>query len=308
MLRRVETGAGAARIERGGRAVELTKLDRVLWPETGETKGDLVDYYRAVAPVFLPHVRSRPLTIRRHFTVPRGPFVWEKDAPRELPAWVARCPQPARSRGGEPVDYAVVDDELALLWFVEYGCIDFHVWSSRCDRPERPDYVVFDLDPAGVPFADVVRAALLVRDALQALELESVVRTTGGEGLHVLVPLARRHSHEEARQFARIISRALARAHPELVTVERVAARRHGVYVDAKMNGHGQQLVAPYSVRPVSGAPVATPLRWQELDERLDPSRFTMQVVRERVEREGDVHAALRRGRQRLDVALARLA
>ncbi len=292
---------------RGGRAVELTKLDRVLWPETGETKADLVEYYRAVAPVVLAHLRGRPLTIRRHFTVPRGPFVWEKDAPPELPGWVRRCPQPARSRGGELVNYAVVDDELALLWFVEYGCIDFHVWSSRCDRPERPDYVVFDLDPAGVSFADVVQAALLVRDALEALELESVVRTTGGDGLHVLVPLGRRHSHEEAREFARVVSRALARAQPALVTVERVAGRRHGVYVDAKMNGHGQQLVAPYSVRPLIGAPVATPLRWEELDASLDPKRFTMRVVAERAARDGDVHAPLLRGRQRLDVALARV-
>ena len=308
MLRLVHGAGGVARASRGRRVVELTRLERVLWPETRTTKADLVAYYRRIAAVLLPHVRDRPLTIRRHFTVPRGPFVWEKDAPAEMPDWIPTCPQPAKSRGGELVRYALVQDELALLWLLEYGCIDLHVWSSRCDRPERPDYAIFDLDPAGVAFPDVVHAALLVRDALEALELESVVRTTGGDGLHVLVPIARRHTHEQAREFASIVSRALARAHPGLVTVERVRERRRGVYVDAKMNGHGQQLVAPYSVRPLPGAPVATPLRWEELGDELDPSTLTMDAVAERVARAGDLHAPLLHGRQRLNRALARLA
>jgi bifunctional non-homologous end joining protein LigD len=289
--------------------VELSHLDRVFWPEAGLRKRDLVDYYRALAPVLLPHLRGRPFTIKRHYTVPRGPFEWVKDAPPELPAWIRVCPQPAKSRGGELVRYPLVQSETALLWMVDYGAIDLHVWSSRCDRPERPDYVLFDLDPAqGVGFPEVVAAALLVRAALDALSLESVVRTTGGEGLHVLVPIARRHTHEQARRFAGVVARAVARSAPDLVTTEARPDRRRGVYVDVKMNGHGQQVVCGYSVRPLPGAPVATPLRWEELEDDLDPADFTLLTVPARVASLGDLHEPLLHGRQRLDRAVERVA
>jgi bifunctional non-homologous end joining protein LigD len=295
-------------IRRGRRRLRLTHLDRVFWPEEGLTKGDLLDYYREVAPVLLPHLRNRPFTIKRHFTVPRGPFEWVKDAPPELPEWVKTCPQPARSRGGASVHYPLVNDELSLLAVVEYGAVDLHVWPSRCDRPERPDYVIFDLDPSGgAGVAEAARAALLVRGATRAMGLDSVVRTSGAAGLHVLVPIERRHRHDEARAFARVVAAALARTSPDLVTLERVKARRRGVYVDAKMNGHGQQFVASYSVRPLPGAPVAAPLRWEELTADLDPGEFTIDVVLDRVHEYGDLHERLLRGRQRLDRALGRV-
>ena len=272
------------------------------------TKADLVGYYRAVAGALLPHLRDRPLTMRRHYTVPRGPFAWVKDAPSEMPGWIPVCAQPAKSRGGAVVRYPLVQDELALLWMLEFGCIDLHVWTSRCDRPERPDYVLFDLDPSGARFADVVRAAHLLREALGALALDCHVRTTGGDGLHVVVPLARRHSHAEARAFADVVGGALVRASGGLVTLERRKEQRPvGVFVDTKMNGHGQQIAAVYSVRPHHGAPVATPLRWDELTEELDPARFTMDVVAERVARLGDLAEPLLRGGQRLHRALARV-
>ena len=295
-------------IRRGRRRLRLTHLDRVFWPEEGLTKGDLLDYYREVAPVLLPHLRNRPFTIKRHFTVPRGPFEWVKDAPPELPEWVKTCPQPARSRGGASVHYPLVNDELSLLAVVDYGAVDLHVWPSRCDRPDRPDYVIFDLDPSrGAGVAEAVRAALLVRGATRAMGLDSVVRTSGAAGLHVLVPIERRHTHDEARAFARVVAAALARTSPDLVTLERVKARRRGVYVDAKMNGHGQQFVASYSVRPLPGAPVAAPLRWEELTADLDPAEFTTDVVLDRAHEYGDLHERLLRGGQRLDRALGRV-
>jgi bifunctional non-homologous end joining protein LigD len=288
--------------------VAFTHLDRILWPESGLRKRDLVDYYRAVAPTLVPHLRGRPFTIKRHYTVPRGPFEWIKDAPPELPAWIKVCPQPAKSRPrGDLVRYPLVNTEAALLWMIEYGAVDLHVWSSRCDRPERADFVLFDLDPAaGAGFGETVRAALLVRAALDALGLDSVVRTTGGTGLHVLVPIARVHTHEETRRFARLVGAAVARAEPGLVTLEPRRERRSGVYVDTKMNGHGQQIVCAYSVRPLPAAPVATPLRWEEVREELDARDFTLQTVPARVARLGDLHEPLLRGRQRLDRALAR--
>ena len=152
-------------LRRGRRVVRLTALERLWWPKEGIRKADVVAYYRAVSPALLPHLRDRPFTMKQHFTGPRSPFRWVKDAPPAMPGWIPVSPQPARSRGGAPVRYPLVNDELALLWMLELGCVDLHVWTSRVDRPDRPDFVLFDLDPAGVPFDDVARAALLLRDA-----------------------------------------------------------------------------------------------------------------------------------------------
>ncbi|HEV3407185.1 MAG TPA: hypothetical protein VG079_00730 [Gaiellaceae bacterium] len=296
-------------LRRDGRTVRLSRLDMLFWPEEGIRKGDLLDYYARIAPVLLPHLRERPFTLKRHYNGPRSPFEWIKDAPAEMPDWIPVAPLPAKSRGGELVHYPLVNDDLALLWMIDFGCVDLHVWTSRADRPERPDYVLFDLDPAGVRFADVVRAARVLHEALEALGLAAVVRTTGGAGLHVQVPIARgAHTHAEARRFAEIVAGALVRSARGLVTTERSLARRRGVFVDTKMNGHGQQIVCAYSVRPEPGAPVAAPLRWDELDETLDPRAFTMDAVLERVGRDGDLHEPLLSARQRLDTALTAFA
>jgi bifunctional non-homologous end joining protein LigD len=298
--------ADRGRAEDGGRSVQLTRLGQLWWPELGIVKADVVDYYGRIAPVLVPHLRGRPFTMKRHFNGPRSPFAWVKDAPPELPDWIGVSPQPAKSRRGEIVRYPLVEDELALLWMIEFGCIDLHVWTSRGDRPDRPDVVLFDLDPASVAFADVARAALLLRGTLDVLGLDSYPMTTGGEGMHVRVPIARRHTYEDVRSFANVVARAVAASSKGLVTLERSLAQRRGVFVDTKMNGHGQQVVAPYSLRPLPQAAVATPLRWEEVDEGLDPARFRIAEVAVRAGRE-DVAAPLLEGRQRLGPALARI-
>jgi bifunctional non-homologous end joining protein LigD len=251
--------------------------------------------------VLVPHLRNRPFTIKRHYTVPRGPFVWEKDAPPELPDWFPVSPQPAKSRRGALVRYPLVGDDMTLLWMVEYGCVDMHVWTARADRPDRPDHVLFDLDPSpGVGFAEVAEAAHLVREALRLYGLESVPRTTGGEGLHVHVPIARRYDYPEVRRFAGVVAAALVRASGSLITDERVPARRRGVFVDVKMNGHGQQVASVYSVRPLPHAPVSTPLHWDEVTPDLDPTAFTLDAVLDRVQRLGDLAEPLLNRRQHL--------
>jgi bifunctional non-homologous end joining protein LigD len=212
--------------------------------------------------------------------------VWEKDAPAEMPQWIRVCPQPAKSRRGALVRYPLVNSRRALLWMVEYGAVDMHVWLSRCDRPDRPDQLLLDLDPKGGTFARVVEAALRVKDILDAAGLGAVPHTTGGDGMHVRVPLARSHTFEESRVFAYAVGK--------LVSVE-------GVNVDAKMNGHGQQVVSVYSARPPHLA-VATPLRWDEVSDQVDPRAFTLDAALERVRRHGDLAAPLLRGRQRLPV------
>jgi bifunctional non-homologous end joining protein LigD len=299
--------ATARTIVAGNRAVTVTRLDQCWWPADGVRKRDVVAYYRGVAATLLPHLAGRPFTIKRHYNGPRSPFAWIKDAPAELPGWIPVTAQPAKSRGGAPVRYPLVQTEAALLWMIEFGCIDLHVWTSRRDLPARPDYVLFDLDPHGVPFRAAVEAAQLVRDALDALELRSYPKTTGGNGLHVQVPIARRHTYEQAREFARVVAAAVERVGGGLITSEPRVADRRGVYIDTKMNGHGQQIVSAYSVRPTVTAAVAAPLAWSELDDRLDPRELGMNVVLERLRRDGDLHAPLLRGRQLLRPALEQL-
>jgi bifunctional non-homologous end joining protein LigD len=297
-------------IRRGRRTLRLSNLDKPFWPEEGITKGDLLSYYRDVAEVLVPHLRKRPFTMKRYPDGWQGKSFFQKQAPSHMPTWIARAPFPASTREGERriIDYALIDDGLALLWAVNMGCIDMHAWASRVDRPERPDWVMFDLDPSeGAGFEDVIEVALLVREALDVLELESAPKTSGSRGIHVLVPIARRHDFAEAREFAGIVASALARAHPGLVTTEWTKAKRKGVLVDANQNGPGKTTASVYSVRPRAGAPVSTPLRWDEVKLGLDPLVFTMDAVRERVARDGDLFARVLEGGQSLGAALRAL-
>ncbi len=289
--------------------VEVTHPDQLWWREEGIRKRDLVAYYDAVAPAILPHLRRRPFTLKRYPNGPRGPFFWIKDAPPGMPRWIPTCALPAKSRRGGVVAYPVVNTRSALLWMANFGCVDMHLWYSRVDRPERPDYVLFDLDPAGegFGFAETVEAALRLREALDALGLDSLVKTSGGSGLHVQVPVARRYTYEETRRFSEVIAGALVPAYPRLLTGERSLARRRGIFVDTKMNGEGMTIASVYSVRPLRGAPVSTPLRWDELQPELDPGAFTMAEVLRRVERHGDLFEPMLHGRQRLEPALGRV-
>ena len=184
----------------------------------------------------------------------------------------------------------VVNDELALLWMVNMGCIDMNAWYSRIDRPDRPDYVLFDLDPStDVGFRETVEVALLVKAALDGVGLRSYPKTSGSDGIHVLVPIERRYTYPQTRDFSAAVAGAIAAAHPGLATTKWVKSQRRGVLIDANQNGQGKTIASAYSVRPGPGAPVSTPLRWAEVDELLDPRAFTMDVVLERVRRDGDL-------------------
>lgn len=294
-------------LRRGRRELRLSNLDKPFWPEEGITKGDLVAYYRDVAEVLVPHLRDRPFTMKRYPDGWRGKHFFQKQAPSHMPAWIRRAPLPASTRDGESkvIDYALVNDELALLWMANMGCIDLHTWASRRDLPERPDWVMFDLDPSDdASFEDVVTVARLVKDTLDLLELESFPKTSGSRGIHVLVPIARRHTFADARELASIVAGALARAHPGLVTTEWSKAKRRGVLVDANQNRLGATNATVYSVRPRAGAPVSTPLAWEEVRSGLDPAGFTMDAVLDRVARDGDLFASVLTGRQSIAKAL----
>jgi bifunctional non-homologous end joining protein LigD len=298
-------------IRQGRRVLRLSNLDKPFWPDEGITKGDLISYYREIAPVVLPHLRDRPFTMKRFPDGWQGKHFFQKDAPSHMPRWIptrAYRSTSRETRQKRTIRYPLVNDELALLWMANMGCIDLNTWYSRVDRPERPDWVLFDLDPSpDVGFAEVVEVALLIKEVLDALDLVGFPKTSGADGMHVLVPIARRYTYAQTREFAEIVAGTLARLHHGLVTTEWARAKRRGVLIDANQNGEGKTIASVYSVRPQAGAPVSTPLRWEEVVEGLDPGRFTMDVVLGRVARDGDLFAAVLETRQSLGRALREL-
>jgi bifunctional non-homologous end joining protein LigD len=300
-------------IRKGRRILKLSNLDKVFWPEEGITKGDLLAYYRDVAPVLLPHINDRPFTMRRYPDGIIGKAFFQKDAPSHMPDWIPRfralVSTREKPRQKKWVEFPVVNDELGLLWMVNMGCIDMNTWYSRVDKPDRPDFVLFDLDPTPeVPWQQTIQVALILRELLDQLGLTSFPKTSGGKGFHVLVPIDRRSTFDDTRGFAELVAGAIARTHPKLATTEWSKVRRRGVLIDANQNGEGKTIASAYSVRPKPGAPVSTPLTWDEVNEKLNPAIYTMSVVLERVAQLGDVYAPMLKTRQSLSKALAKLA
>jgi bifunctional non-homologous end joining protein LigD len=297
------------RIKKGSRELKLSNLDKVFFPVEGITKGDLLEYYRAIAPAVLPHLKDRPFTMVRWPDGVEGGRFFQKDAPSHMPDWIPTFRTLVSTREAPRrrkwVSFPVVGDELALLWMVNMGCIDLNAWYSRIDRPERPDFVLFDLDPApDVGFAETVQVALLVKQALDAFGLVGFPKTSSAEGMHIIVPVERRYTYADTRQFAEIVAGAIARTHRGLATTEWTKSKRRGVLIDSNQNGEGKTIASVYSVRPRPGAPVSTPLEWSEVNERLDPLSFTMPVVLERVRKHGDLFQGALTTKQRLTGAL----
>jgi bifunctional non-homologous end joining protein LigD len=297
----------------GGRALKLSNLDKPFWADEGITKGDLLAYYQTVAPVLVPHLKDRPFTMRRYPDGTYGKAFFQKDAPKGMPEWIqtARILVTTRDtpRQRRWINAPLVNDELALLWMVNMGCIDMNAWYSRVDKLDRPDFVLFDLDPSpDVGFQETIQVALYVKEALDALGLESFAKTSSADGMHVLVPIERRHTYDDTRRFSEIVAGAIARSYPKLATTQWSKAKRRGVLIDANQNGEGKTIASAYSVRPRPGAPVSTPLRWDEVKPGLDPLGFTMDVVQRRVEQHGDLFEGVLKTKQRLNDALKALA
>jgi bifunctional non-homologous end joining protein LigD len=266
----------------------LTNLDKVFWPEDGLTKGDLITYYDTVAPLLLPYLRDRPVVLTRHPDGIHAKSFYQKDAPPSVPAWVRTVP----IRAEEPprdIEYIVIDDIQTLRYVVNLGTIPIHLWASRVASLEQPDWMVLDLDPKGAPFTDVVAVALATRRVLDRVQVPSHVKTSGKTGLHVLVPLGARHGYQDVRALAQILAALVVQEEPRRATIARPLHARGGkVYVDWGQNGRGQTVVAPFSVRPLPGAPVSCPLAWDEVTPSLDPGAFTMRTAPARFARVGD--------------------
>jgi bifunctional non-homologous end joining protein LigD len=296
--------AQASSVEVAG--VTITHPDKLLWPDDGISKLDLARYYAAAAPVMLRYVKDRPLTLR---PFPRGvnqPGFFRKDAPRGAPAWIKTFEDVAESTS-QPVHFIVATDARTLVWLAQMNAVEVHPWLARTDKPDVPDWAVLDLDPPDdTPWSLVVHAAHLVRERLAGLDLQSFPKLSGQSGLHLLVPLARRHPFDEVREVLGALAAELARAHADVLTDDYVVAERGGrVLMDYAQNARAKNTVAPYSVRPKPHAPVAMPLTWAELENpSIGPGAFSIADALRRLETVGDVLEPALALKQRLPAKL----
>jgi bifunctional non-homologous end joining protein LigD len=241
-----------------------------------------------VAPLLLPYLRDRPVVLTRYPDGIMGKSFFQKDAPVFVPDWI-RTETVHSGDTERDIRYFVIDDLESLRYVANLATIPLHVWSARVGSLEKPDWLVLDLDPKEAPFAHVVQVARALKTILDDLQLPSSIKTSGATGLHVLIPMGRRYTHEETRTFARLLAMLTVDAVPEISTVARAIKGRGGkVYVDFGQNGRGNTIVAPYSVRPLPGAPASCPLRWDEVTARLDPARFTIKTLPKRFESMAD--------------------
>jgi len=278
-----EKAPSVPEIEPEPRVVPFTNLDKIFWPKEGHTKGDLIEYYRAVSPWLLRYLRDRPVVLTRYPDGIEGKSFFQKDAPGFAPSWL-RTERMWSEQAEREIDYFIADNEEALLFLINLGTIPLHVWASRVATLERPDWVILDLDPKGAPYPQVVEVALAVKRLCDEIALPAYAKTSGSTGLHVLMPLGRLCTFDQAKTLGELLARVVAQREPEIATIERVIGKRGGrVYLDFLQNGHGKLLAAPFSARPVPGALVSTPLEWKEVTKKLDPTKHNLSTVPKRM-------------------------
>lgn len=272
------------------RDVKFGHEDRVMFPEGKLTKGDLIKYYDSVADLLIPHLRDRPMTLERlpeGVTDPKAPHFWQKNTPTYYPKWIPRVP--LKTEDGRRVQYLLVNDRESLLYLVNQGTITFHTWLSRVMNLDRPDFVLFDIDPHQSTFASAIKTARALHDVLDEAEVESFLKTSGKSGLHVLTPWRDRGGYDEAVSWARSIARRVIEVIPKIATTARPIHLRKGrVYLDVEQNSKGKHVVPPYVVRPTQNATVSMPLKWNELTARLDPKQFTIKTSKKRLKGKAD--------------------
>ena len=289
------------------RSVRLSNIDKVFWPDDGYTKGDLIQYYASVGSVLLAHLAGRPLSLARFPDGIAGDSFYEKRCPAHAPEWIVTAPMPSEHRG-ETIEFCTATDLDTLLWLANLGCIEMHPWLSRVQHPDAPDFAVFDLDPQdGAEWDQVVYVAGLVRVLLERLGLAAYPKTSGASGIHIYVPIEPVHDYATVRRFVERLGRMIVEADPDNATMEWDVARRGSrVFIDHNQNVAGKTIASVYSVRPRTGAPVSTPMTWDEL-ETAQPDDFTMATIWERLRRYGDLFEPVLRGGQTLDGAAAAL-
>ena len=292
----------SATIDVDGKRVALTNLNKVFWPKLNLTKRDLLQYYAGMASVLVPHLRDKAMVMKRYPNGISGDFFFMKRTPAVRPEWIETCRIIHRS--GNVIDFPMTQDRATLMWLINLGCIDLNPWYAPCSAPTQPDYLHFDLDPHAAPFEFVREAALIVRDALQALGMTPYAKTTGSHGMHIYVAIKRGPDQHEVWNFAKSVSHELAKVHSDVLTaVYKVEKRpKNRVLLDYNQNRFGATLASIYSVRPNEFAGVSTPVTWEEVEHGIVPEDFTMLNVPERVEQLGDLWKPLIQPRGRYDL------
>lgn len=299
----VPRGEDTAEVSIEGKALRLTHLHKMFFPEAGLTKADLLQYYADIAPVLLPHIRRRAMVMKRYPGGINGEFFFMKRAPSPRPDFITTC---RIQHGAHLVDFPCIDDLASLLWVINLGCVDLNPWYGRCDDADKPDYLHFDLDPfEGATWEAVVETAQILRVALEALALPTYVKTTGSKGLHVYVPIERGPSQREVWTFAKTLGTLVAGEHPDLMTVKyRISTRpKQRVLVDYNQNASGRTLASIYSVRPRPRATVSTPVTWDELEAGVTIDDFRIDNVPARVAERGDLWAGVLAASGRADLS-----
>jgi len=285
-----------------GHRLKFTNLNKVFYPKDGYRKRDLLNYYDAVAPLILPHLKDRPLSLKRYPNGIDEPFFFQKQIAPSFPKWL-------RTGMADGIRSVIGDSRATLLFLVNLGCIDHNPWMSRMESLEHPDYLLIDLDPQECGYEKIVEAALLVRKKLDRAELESFPKTTGGDGMHIFVPLVPRYTYDQVRSLAEVLARMVAHERPDLFTTPRTVSKREKgkVYFDWMQIGEGKTISAPYAVRAYPGAPVATPLAWREVTPKLTPEQFHMGNALARFDRVGDLFEGVLKRPQRMEDAVEKL-
>jgi bifunctional non-homologous end joining protein LigD len=279
--------------KRSRHTVAFTHADQLFWPELGITKGDLLAYYEAVAPVFLPYLRDRPLSLLRHPDGYAGQSFFQKDMPA-APAGLPTATIYSDSTR-QDVHYLVGGSLATLRYMVQLGSIEINPWNSRRNKLDYPDWAVIDLDPEGVDFEDVITVARAVKQVCDRYDIAAYPKTSGKTGIHIFIPLHAKYTYEQARQFGQLLATLVHQQLPDITSLERSPQkRRHKVYLDYLQNNRGQTLAAPYAVRPTAAASVSAPLRWDEVRPGLRPEQFTLQTMPERLKKIGDIWQPVR--------------
>ncbi len=295
-------------VEIDGHALKFTNLNKVFYPREGYTKRDLLNYYNSVADLILPHLRDRPLSLKRYPNGIHAAFFFQKRSAESFPAWL-RTESVYSEHNKAPINYAVANDRASLLYLTNLGCIDQNPWMSRIGSLDSPDYILIDLDPMECPYDRIVEAALLVHESLSRIGLTGYPKTTGGDGMHIYIPIEEGYTYEQARTFAEILGMIAIKARPDLFTTPRSVAKREKgkVYFDHLQIGEGKTIAAPYVLRAYDGAPVATPLEWTEVHPGLTPGQFHIGNALERFAKVGDLFAGVLKKRQALEKPLEKL-
>ena len=269
----------------------LTNLTKLYWPDEKITKGDLIEYYRSMAPYILPYLKNRPLSLKRNPNGIRDAGFYHKDAGDIAPSWMKTADVYSPS-SNKIVHYLVCNNLKSLLFIANLGCIEMNPWNSTMDKPDNPDYIVIDIDPSDKnTFEQVIETAQALKEIMDELKIPGYCKTSGASGLHVYLPFKKKYSYEKVRDFAHVLASLVNERIPGITTLERSLAKRkkNQIYVDYLQNSKGQTLASAYSARPRPGATVSTPLEWKEVKRGLQPGDFTIKNIKKRVEKKGDL-------------------